>query len=1093
MIRIFYFFYIFAVKIFYNYLPHKKTIVSMRKVFGLFLLMIFASFSVFAQKQVVNQAKKTESKNYKDSDDKNYGVSVQKQVVSTKKGYDVIPLGSASNIYTMISAQRNKLFYSPAVDAIVFAHRMGGTISGQTGNFVCFDASLDGGSTWNLTNVVTANVTTSAMCRYPQAAIANPAGNTNPENAYIGVTGPGIVAPSTTWGRTYEATAKLNGTGATNEFRHVTGENEVIGTGMCESNGNLFYMNYNATGNKFFILKGTLNQTSGKVEWAINKTLQPSIIELTDGYYSSGMDIAFGPDGMTGYAVILAALTGHTPTTPKPLIWKTTDGGATWNELPATDNFIALFPWMEGILYPTGQGLYRPFFQSVDLSVDKNNRLHIFTDMASGYSSHPDSLAYTYNGGKSLSRFIVSDGTDWTGNYIAMQWNSDFTWGPSTDEADYNTEIQTSRTADGSKVFYIWNATDTTVNTINDSPDMYCVGYNVGDDSLSSIVNLTADAPSAQGMFYATVAPICKTNGDNFDFEIPCVYTTINISGGPGQPVTFHYLKGMGMDEWAGTSLSTEANILTYKIKLENDPVAGVIDATAKTIAVTLPAGTAVDNLVALFTVSTGATTKVGTAVQASGVSANNFTNPVVYEVTAEDGTTKVNWTVTVTVGKNNEAEILSYSLAETEGTIDATAGTIRVVLPAGTTLTNLVATFSLSTGATAKVRTTVQVSGTTANNFTNLVAYTVTAEDGTTKKTWTVTAVVAAATDFTALALGDVEGVIDITAKTVTAEVPYGTNVTALVTTFTVATGVEVFVRNVKQVSGVTANDFTNPVIYKIVSTATKTTDDTTEWTVTVNVAAASTDATLKSLKYGTTDVPNFAAATLVYNVELPAGTTTVPTVTVEANDANATAVVTPAAALPGETKIEVTAQDGTTKKTYKINFTVAKSNNAFLKAISVQGKALAGFAKETLVYNNVAIDFKKAANIVATAADAKATVKVDTSKLRTADAKVTITVTAEDGKTTKQYVLNRVAPAGINNIAANISIYPNPVSNILTINAMKNTTLIISDVNGKIVYTQKLNTETNQINVSEFTKGIYFVQLRNGNEVVTHRIIVK
>ena len=67
-------------------------------------------------------------------------------------------------------------------------------------------------------------------------------------------------------------------------------------------------------------------------------------------------------------------------------------------------------------------------------------------------------------------------------------------------------------------------------------------------------------------------------------------------------------------------------------------------------------------------------------------------------------------------------------------GTVNSGAHTIALTVPFGTTLTALVATFELSTSATAEVGSTAQASGTTANDFTNPVTYTVTAEDGSTQ-----------------------------------------------------------------------------------------------------------------------------------------------------------------------------------------------------------------------------------------------------------------------------------------------------------------------------------------------------------------------
>ena len=72
----------------------------------------------------------------------------------------------------------------------------------------------------------------------------------------------------------------------------------------------------------------------------------------------------------------------------------------------------------------------------------------------------------------------------------------------------------------------------------------------------------------------------------------------------------------------------------------------GVI--TGQNIAVTMPVGTNVTALIATYTTS-GASVNIGGTPQTSGLTANDFTNPVVYTVVAADGTTQ-GYTVTVTV-----------------------------------------------------------------------------------------------------------------------------------------------------------------------------------------------------------------------------------------------------------------------------------------------------------------------------------------------------------------------------------------------------------------------------------------------------------
>ncbi len=79
------------------------------------------------------------------------------------------------------------------------------------------------------------------------------------------------------------------------------------------------------------------------------------------------------------------------------------------------------------------------------------------------------------------------------------------------------------------------------------------------------------------------------------------------------------------------------------------------------------------------------------------------------------------------------------------------------------------------------------------------------------------------------------VSGAIDESAHTIALTVPVGTNVTALVATFT-TTGAAVEVTSTPQVSGVTPNDFTSPVAYTVTAADASTQD----YLVTVTPAPA-------------------------------------------------------------------------------------------------------------------------------------------------------------------------------------------------------------------------------------------------------------
>ena len=297
---------------------------------------------------------------------------------------------------------------------------------------------------------------------------------------------------------------------------------------------------------------------------------------------------------------------------------------------------------------------------------------------------------------------------------------------------------------------------------------------------------------------------------------------------------------------------------------------AGVVDESAKTIAVTVPFGTNVTALVATFT-STGPAVKVGTAVQTSTATANNFTTPVAYIVTAADNST-VTYTVNVTVAPNPAKAISAYSFVGFTGfagTVDETAKTIAVTVPFGTDVKTLVAAYT-TTGAGVKVGTAVQTSTATANDFTTPVAYTVTADDKSTS-IYTVTVTIApnpAKGHYRIFVCGaGAAGVVDEAARTIAVNLPFGTDVTTLIATFT-TTGTDVKVGSTVQTSTTTINNFTAPVAY-IVTAADGT---TATYSVTVTAALNSAKAISAYSLAGSTGTINESAKTIAVN--LPIGT---------------------------------------------------------------------------------------------------------------------------------------------------------------------------------------------------------------------------
>ncbi|NHF58557.1 T9SS type A sorting domain-containing protein [Flavobacteriaceae bacterium TP-CH-4] len=91
------------------------------------------------------------------------------------------------------------------------------------------------------------------------------------------------------------------------------------------------------------------------------------------------------------------------------------------------------------------------------------------------------------------------------------------------------------------------------------------------------------------------------------------------------------------------STLSNEKEITDFRFNVTAPPAVGVISGTEITI--DLPNNINPANLVATFAHSARSQVSIGGVSQQSGVTINDFTNPVVYTVTAEDGSSK-NFTV---------------------------------------------------------------------------------------------------------------------------------------------------------------------------------------------------------------------------------------------------------------------------------------------------------------------------------------------------------------------------------------------------------------------------------------------------------------
>ena len=123
----------------------------------------------------------------------------------------------------------------------------------------------------------------------------------------------------------------------------------------------------------------------------------------------------------------------------------------------------------------------------------------------------------------------------------------------------------------------------------------------------------------------------------------------------------------------------------------------------------------------------------------------------------------------------------------------------------------------------------------------------------------------------------------------------------------------------------------------------------------------AASSNANLASISYSYTDIngvdhteniADFSPTTYNYQIELPYGATAIGQVGYVQQEDSQHVNVTQPLSLTGTAKLEVTAENGKTKKSYNLTFSIGQLADNTLAGITVNGKAVPGFTPTQTVY---------------------------------------------------------------------------------------------------------------------------------------------
>jgi len=352
-------------------------------------------------------------------------------------------------------------------------------------------------------------------------------------------------------------------------------------------------------------------------------------------------------------------------------------------------------------------------------------------------------------------------------------------------------------------------------------------------------------------------------------------------------------------------------------------------------------------------TADAGATVTVNGTTVASGSASGSLPlavgpNTITTVVTAQDGTTTKTYTVTVTRAVSSNANLASLHLSSVALSPAFSGATTTYTANVGNAITSTMVTpITADAGATVTVNGTTVASGSASASLhlapgPNVITTVVTAQDGTTTKTYTVTVTRAASAVATLsnlhLSAGTLAPAFASTTVTYTASV--GNGITSITVTPTVTDpDATIKVNGTTVASGTASPSQPLAVGANIINTVVTASNGTSTKTYKVTVTRAlSPNANLANLKASSGALtPAFATATTSYTQSVSNSVSSV-TLTPTVAQANATVTVNgtavasgspsgslPLAVGPNTLTTVVTAQDGTTTKTYTITVTRA------------------------------------------------------------------------------------------------------------------------------------------------------------------------
>ncbi len=502
----------------------------------------------------------------------------------------IIDIGTSANAfsYGIEGGQRSLLCAKDAFGIVSNFHRMGGALDpgGNSGD-MGYDVSTDWGTTWSCQNecyqAIAQGWMLVEMARYPQHGIYNPAGNTNPDEAYLVYFAPTLdMSNGFSWGGYAYGRAKIGDLSDTT--KHLIASNpgqgiyQYIPDGFTvNAIGDFWAIDYNLDMTtveegvwlqELIINHGTWNESLEDYE--LSQSLLPC-----PTHDSAGMPpcarVEFSPDGQFGYIVVLSdngSVEISDGRSLYPILWRSEDYGQSWTDpveialagatgIQGVQNFLSVDELEELYEGPIPQSDEIEFTTAYDfdLSVDANGNPQIAVVVGvSGQEAYSivtersPSSGYLYMAPFLLSSTNMGEPGSWHG----LELGRLLSFRGSYNELIEDNRIQIARDAAGQKMFVAWLDSDTIVSGENNTPNIYASGVDLPTMSISwnyelggaYPINMTygSDATFSAHLFALANEVIYNSDTEYPFYILPMVYQGMNPND-PLEPVQYKYIQ----------------------------------------------------------------------------------------------------------------------------------------------------------------------------------------------------------------------------------------------------------------------------------------------------------------------------------------------------------------------------------------------------------------------------------------------------------------------------------------------------------------------------------------------------------------------